>query len=54
MNSIFIILDLLFVSGTPLRLYHVIHPLIAAMVYLVFTIIYDVAGGKFFLDGDSN
>ena len=48
MNAIYIILDLLFVTGVPVRLYHLIHPLIAGVVYLVFTVIYDVAGGKVF------
>ena len=48
MNSIYIILDLLFVTGVPVRLYHLIHPLIAGVVYLVFTVIYDVAGGNSF------
>ena len=48
MNSIYIILDLLFVTGVPVRLYHLVHPLTAGVVYIVFTIIYDVAGGNVF------
>ena len=48
MNSIYIILDLLFVTGVPVRLYHLVHPLAAGVVYIVFTIIYDVAGGNVF------
>ena len=48
MNIIYIILDLLFVTGVPVRLYHIIHPFITGVVYLVFTIIYDVAGGRFY------
>ena len=46
MNSIYIILDLLFVTGVPVRLYHLVHPLTAGIVYIVYTIIYDVAGGN--------
>ena len=46
MNSIYIILDLLFVTGVPVRLYHLVHPLTAGVVYIVFTLIYDVAGGN--------
>ena len=46
MNSIYIILDLLFVAGVPVRLYHIIHPALVAVVYVIFNIIYDVTGGK--------
>ena len=46
MNSIYIILDLLFVTGIPVRLYHIIHPDLVAVVYVIFNIIYDVTGGK--------
>ena len=46
MNSIYIILDLLFVTGVPVRLYHIIHPALVAVVYVIFNIIYDVTGVK--------
>ena len=45
MNSIYIILDLVFVTGVPVRLYHIIHPAIIGVIYVIFTIIYDLAGG---------
>ena len=46
MNSIYIILDLVFVTGVPVRLYHIIHPALVAVIYVIFNIIYDVTGGK--------
>lgn len=45
LNSIYIILDILFVTGVPLRLYHVVYPFTSAFIYGIFTLIYDLADG---------
>ena len=43
-TSIYVIIDLL-VAATPVRIYHVYHAMIFSVVYLIFSIIYDAAGG---------
>ncbi|KAJ6646413.1 Protein rolling stone, partial [Pseudolycoriella hygida] len=44
-NSVLMFLDML-IMAYPLRLYHVIQPLLLGLVYVVFSVIYYAAGGK--------
>ena len=47
LNSIYLVLDIAFMSGAPIRIYHVIHTIAAALIYLVFTIIYDLTDSEY-------
>lgn len=44
MNSVFVLLDL-FVSACPVRLLHVFQPVLYLAIYVLFSVIYYVAGG---------
>ena len=46
MNALYIVLDVTFVSGVPIRIYHMIHTIAAIAIYILFTIIYDLTGRK--------
>ena len=43
-TSICVLTDI-FITGMPLRLMHVYHGILYAMLYIIFTVIYDVSGG---------
>ncbi len=43
-NALYVLVDVLCVSGVPLRLYHVVYPCGVALIYGLFTLIYDLAG----------
>ena len=45
LNSVYVLIDLL-ISGVPIRLLHVVYPIITQAVYVVFTVIYYELGGR--------
>lgn len=51
MNSVFVILDLM-VSATPIRLLHFYQPIMYLAIYVLFSVIYYLAGGLTY-DGSS-
>lgn len=44
LNMVYVIINL-FMTGIPVRFYHFFHPMIFGIIYVVFSVIYEVSGG---------
>ena len=43
-NAVYVLVDL-FITGIPVRLYHVIYPMLFSLIYLIFSLVYVYSGG---------